>query len=115
IAQCRPPVIFGEQVASSDGRRWLAGVRADLEAMGYAVGAADLCAAGVGAPHIRQRLWFVAQRVDHTNGGVADSEWFGRRGRNDGRSNGDAGGLYAETEAAGSGTAGFWDDAVWIP
>ena len=60
IDQCRPPVIFGEQVASADGRRWLAGVRADLEAMGYAVGAADLPAASVGAPHIRQRLWWVA-------------------------------------------------------
>jgi hypothetical protein len=31
-----------------------------LENEGYAVGAADLCAAGVQAPHIRQRLWFVA-------------------------------------------------------
>ena len=60
IAECRPAVIFGEQVASSDGRDWLASVRADLEDVGYAVGAADLCAAGVGAPHIRQRLWFVA-------------------------------------------------------
>lgn len=60
IAECRPPVIFGEQVASKDGRLWLAGVRADLEALGYAVGAADLCAAGIGAPHIRQRLFWVA-------------------------------------------------------
>lgn len=60
IAECRPSVVFGEQVASKDGRLWLAGVRADLEALGYAVGAADLCAAGVGAPHIRQRLWWVA-------------------------------------------------------
>ena len=60
IDKCRPPIIFGEQVASKDGRLWLAGVRADLEAMGYAVGAADLCAAGVGAPHIRQRLFWVA-------------------------------------------------------
>jgi DNA (cytosine-5)-methyltransferase 1 len=31
-----------------------------LEGAGYAVGAADLCAAGVGAPHIRQRLYWVA-------------------------------------------------------
>jgi DNA (cytosine-5)-methyltransferase 1 len=28
--------------------------------MGYACGAADLCAAGEGAPHIRQRLYWVA-------------------------------------------------------
>jgi DNA (cytosine-5)-methyltransferase 1 len=60
IAECRPATIFGEQVASKDGRQWLAGVRTDLEGVAYAVGAADLCAASVGAPHIRQRLWWVA-------------------------------------------------------
>ena len=62
IALCRPPVVFGEQVASKAGRLWLAGVRADMEALGYAFGAADLCAASVGAPHIRQRLYWVAYR-----------------------------------------------------
>lgn len=60
LSQCRPPVVFGEQVASKDGLTWLDLVRADLEGAEYAVGAADLCAAGVGAPHIRQRLYFVA-------------------------------------------------------
>jgi len=60
IRQSNPPVVFGEQVASRLGRDWLSGVRADLETVGYAVGAADLCAASVGAPHIRQRLWWVA-------------------------------------------------------
>lgn len=60
IDQCRPATVFGEQVASADGREWLAGVRADLEGMGYAVGAADLCAAGVGAPMRSQRLHWVA-------------------------------------------------------
>ena len=65
ISQCRPPVVFGEQVASKDGLGWLDLVHADLEAAGYAVGAVDLCAAGVGAPHIRQRLWFVGERVEH--------------------------------------------------
>lgn len=60
IAECRPPVVFGEQVASKAGRAWLGAVQADLEALGYAVGRADVCAAGVGAPHIRQRLWWVA-------------------------------------------------------
>ena len=59
IAQCKPPVVFGEQVASADGRTWFADVRADLEALGYAAAGADMCAAGVGAPHIRQRLYFV--------------------------------------------------------
>ena len=59
IAECQPATVFGEQVASKLGREWLSGVRADLESSGYACGAADLCAAGVGAPHIRQRLWWV--------------------------------------------------------
>jgi DNA (cytosine-5)-methyltransferase 1 len=63
IAECRPAVVLGEQVAGPDGRAWLAAVRADLEGSGYAVGVADLCAAGVGAPHIRQRLYFVARRL----------------------------------------------------
>jgi DNA (cytosine-5)-methyltransferase 1 len=60
IAECKPPTVFGEQVASKAGREWLAVVRLDLEELGYAVGAADLCAASVGAPHIRQRLFWVA-------------------------------------------------------
>ena len=59
ISQCQPPVVFGEQVASADGLTWLDLVSADLEGSAYAVGAADLCAAGVGAPHIRQRLYWV--------------------------------------------------------
>ena len=68
IAERSPTVVFGENVASRAGRAWLAGVRADLEAMGYAVGAADLCAASVGAPHIRQRIYWGAYRLGHANG-----------------------------------------------
>ena len=60
IAECRPATIFGEQVSGKAGYRWLDGVRADLEREGYRVGSADLPAACVGAPHIRQRLWWVA-------------------------------------------------------
>jgi DNA (cytosine-5)-methyltransferase 1 len=61
IRQCRPATILGEQTAGPDGLKWLDLVCSDLEGEGYAVGASDLCAAGVGAPHIRQRLWFVAK------------------------------------------------------
>jgi DNA (cytosine-5)-methyltransferase 1 len=61
IGQCRPSVVFGEQVASKAGRKWLSGVFADLEGMAYTRAGADLCAAGVGAPHIRQRLFWVAE------------------------------------------------------
>lgn len=60
IRVCRPPTVFGEQVASKAGRGWLAGVFSDVEKLGYACAGADLCAAGVGAPHIRQRLYWVA-------------------------------------------------------
>lgn len=60
IEQRRPPIVFGEQVASTDGLAWLDLVQADLEGTGYACGAVDLCAAGFGAPHIRQRLYWVA-------------------------------------------------------
>lgn len=60
ISQCRPNVIFGEQVASSDGLDWLDDVQNDLEGAAYAFAAFDLCAAGFGAPHIRQRLFWVA-------------------------------------------------------
>lgn len=60
IVQCKPATVFGEQVAGKAGREWLAGIRTDLENMGYAVGGSDLCAACVGAPHIRQRLYWCA-------------------------------------------------------
>lgn len=60
IAKCQPPVIFGEQVANALGREWFSGVRADLEALGYACGGAVVPACAVGAPHRRDRLWFVA-------------------------------------------------------
>ncbi|WP_233971707.1 DNA cytosine methyltransferase [Pectobacterium versatile] len=61
--QCKPSVAFGEQVASKDGLRWFDLVQTDLENTGYAAAAVDLCAAGVGAPHIRQRLFWVANSV----------------------------------------------------
>jgi DNA (cytosine-5)-methyltransferase 1 len=60
ISERKPTTVLGEQVASPDGLVWLDQVQADLEASGYAIGAADLCAAGVGADHIRQRLYWVA-------------------------------------------------------
>jgi len=59
IRKCRPPIVIGEQVASEPGLAWLDLVLPDLEDAGYASGAVDLCAAGVKAPHVRQRLWFV--------------------------------------------------------
>lgn len=60
IRECQPPVVFGEQVASKDGRAWLDHVGSDLEADSYAFGAVIVGAAAAGTPHLRRRLWFVA-------------------------------------------------------
>ena len=64
IRECRPPLVFGEQVEAAVRHGWLDLVCSDLEGEGYAVGAAVLGAHSVGAPHIRQRLWWVAH-ADH--------------------------------------------------
>ena len=61
IRECRPVAVFGEQVESAIAHGWLDAVFDDLEREGYACGAACLPAASVGAPHIRQRVWFVAE------------------------------------------------------
>ncbi|PRE60562.1 methyltransferase [Burkholderia multivorans] len=60
IGECRPPIIFGEQVASKDIDPWIDLVQANLEAVDYAVGCVPFPSAGVGAPHIRDRAYFVA-------------------------------------------------------
>ncbi len=68
ISQCRPAIILGEQVANA--LDWLDLVSTDMESAGYAFGAADLCAAGFGGAHIRQRLYFA---------GVANTLGSGRQ------------------------------------
>ena len=90
IAAVRPPVVFGEQVEAAIRHGWLDLVQADLEGIGYAFGAAGLPAAGVGAPHIRQRLWFVAQSNE--------GEWGSGRGGSDYPSG-------AQLESAGRGAS----------
>lgn len=60
IRALAPECVIGEQVASKDGLAWLDLVQTDVEAAGYTFGAIDTCAAGFGAPHWRQRLYWVA-------------------------------------------------------
>jgi DNA (cytosine-5)-methyltransferase 1 len=111
IAECAPAIVFGEQVAGKDGLAWIDAVRVDLEGMGYAVGAADLCAAGVGAPHIRQRLYWVAD-------GQGDGRGQGRANER-GRIPGDEPALE-RLRLADSGDVGVpaetiqWDDCDWL-
>lgn len=73
IAQLTPPVVFGEQVASADGRAWIDRVYSNLEGADYAIGAANIPACSVGTPHIRYRLWFVADADERRCGWQAPS------------------------------------------
>ena len=61
VRECRPPVLFGEQVAPAVRLHgWLDALFDALEADGYTCQAAVLPACSVGAPHVRQRLFFGA-------------------------------------------------------
>ena len=60
IKECRPAIVIGEQVASKDADHWIDLVCNDVEALGYAFGATPFPSASVGAPHIRDRLYWVA-------------------------------------------------------
>ncbi|UIM62762.1 DNA cytosine methyltransferase [Klebsiella oxytoca] len=60
VSECRPQHVFGEQVASGNASTWFDLVQADLEGMGYAFGLVPFTSAGVGAPHIRERAYWVA-------------------------------------------------------
>ncbi|WP_163293683.1 DNA cytosine methyltransferase [Enterobacter hormaechei] len=60
ISERRPQHVFGEQVASGNANAWFDLVQADVEGMGYAFGLVPFPAAGIGAPHIRERAYWVA-------------------------------------------------------
>ncbi|MEG0861856.1 MAG: DNA cytosine methyltransferase [Pseudomonas sp.] len=77
IRERKPAELFGEQVASKDAEPWLDLVQADLEAMGYAFGAIAFPSAGVGAPHIRDRTYWVA----NANSGTSKQGCSNFRGR----------------------------------
>jgi len=63
ISASKPGTVFGEQVANT--AHWFDGVCDDMEAMGYAVGAAVLPACSVGKDHKRERLYFVGHSDEH--------------------------------------------------
>lgn len=80
ISECRPDVLIGEQVEAAVGQPRLDLVQDDLEGIGYATGAVCAPAAGVGAPHIRSRLYFVGSKqypTCHFCGCSFDSNWAG--------------------------------------
>ncbi|MFG1454559.1 DNA cytosine methyltransferase [Xanthobacter sp. V2C-8] len=117
ISICRPPVIVGEQVASGPAGAWCDLVQDDLEALGYAFGAVPLPAASVDSPHIRDRLWWVA---DASRAGLPprerqdlQGEGWGREGRA-AQQRGEAhGGLVGPARWAGADDPG-WADPDWL-
>ena len=137
--------VFGEQVASKDGLAWLDLVHADLEGQGYTVRAVDSCAAGIGAPHIRQRLYFVADAERNTGGSgraagepaesagapragtstesgrrsvsspVGDTDDEGSQGRSVSGAVGERHGASERTARAPGPVNGHWFPADWLP
>ena len=101
ITAVRPPVVMGEQVAGAAGYGWLDGVRADLEAEGYASRGVDIPACAVDAPHIRSRLYWIASDV-------ANAECRGREGGAIPTANETA--VVSPQNSAGS----FWSDHIWL-
>ena len=142
ITAIRPPVVMGEQVAGAAGYGWLDGVRADLEREGYASRGVDIPACSVDAPHIRQRLYWVAQNVEYTNvsygersglpsgvyqkhnqsdGGNAYSHMADASVSGWGQGNTDARGVREGDSSQGPfgrpaqhNSASFWSDAIWL-
>lgn len=104
IQECQPPIVFGEQVASSAVGSWVDLVHADMEALGYAFGCAAFPAAGVGAPHIRDRMYWVGDGLADPGGERRDGFDPLLQRKEQGHS----------VEVAGrSPVNGFWGNAEW--
>ena len=130
IKQCRPDVIFGEQVESAIKHGWLDLVQNDLEREDYIVGATGIPAAGVGAPHIRHRLYFVAQSPEVGRRGWRNGDTPRHSGQvqiegrgssseladtiEGGRAGVSGDSKTQEQRIAQCGTSGFWGAADWI-
>lgn len=112
IRECTPSYVVGENVRGLVG--WNGGlvfeeVCSDLETEGYAVQPFLLPACGVGAPHRRDRIWFIAYANDKGRGdghGQVQEAHGEVRQREDGAQPCDAGGGHAsDTQSSG------WDVA----
>lgn len=103
ICQQRPAIVFGEQVASTDAEPWVDLIQSDMEGVGYVFGAVSIPAAGFGAPHIRDRLYWVGHAIGT---GLERHAGHGRYGK---------GWPEAARSAAPTGPLNsFWRDAEWI-
>lgn len=77
ISQCKPQHVFGEQVAAGNANAWFDLVQSDLEGMDYAFGLTPFTSASIGAPHIRERAFWVA----NSNSSLCDRRWSDRQTR----------------------------------
>jgi len=91
IQERKPTTVLGEQVASKDADPWLDLVHTDMEALGYGFGAVAFPSAGVGAPHIRDRTYWLAYSSGERRNGRQDTPR--PRGRVGFEASGAAGGL----------------------
>jgi len=119
----RPPTIFGEQVAQKAGQAWFDALQADLAQENYAAGLVVFPACSVGAPHLRQRLYWFADNVEQPKrngrqqGAMCDNDGRKRQRPTDQPDDrnkirhvaGDA----EPTDGAGP-TNGYWRAADWI-
>lgn len=67
VGELRPLAVIVENVASGK-KLWLPTVRTDLESLGYRVRAFTLSAEDVGAPHLRRRVFIVANPTGFSSG-----------------------------------------------
>ncbi|HHE7549172.1 DNA cytosine methyltransferase [Escherichia coli] len=107
ISERRPQHVFGEQVASGNANAWFDLVQADLEGLGYAFGLVPFTSAGIGAPHIRERAYWVANAYSV----ISDRRGNVRAPGREQDSTAPAGlrGDYRALEVNG-----FWRDADWL-
>ena len=124
INECRPGRVYGEQVSSPDGLAWFDLVQTDLEGSGYAAAALDICAASVGAPHIRQRLYWlgisdsvsrVGQPAEQGSQRQQDRRYdvYGQGRSSVERASGESVG-WVEDRRRPSPTNGFWANPDWL-
>ncbi|HDT6090130.1 TPA: DNA cytosine methyltransferase [Raoultella ornithinolytica] len=139
ISERRPQHVFGEQVASANANTWFDLVQADLEGLEYAFGLVPFTSAGIGAPHIRERAYWVAHAnsvINDRGGNIrqtgwdeysdgGDDVWLGNTNvtRLEGHS-GDDGATGRERQTGPTAAAGihlralevngFWRDADWL-
>ena len=112
ISECRPQHVFGEQVASGNANSWFDLVQNDVEGLGYAFGLVPFTSAGIGAPHIRERAYWVAN-TDNEQHSIAISgcghEYVSTGRQQDPTASAGLRGDYLPREVNG-----VWRDADWL-